>query len=278
MLWRVRTSLTDRPGSLAQLATIFGSHGVNILSVEIFPEVGTVVDELVVDASDAWSGQELAALVASSGGGAVSVSPCGSRDLVDGPVRWLRAAEQMIQHPEERDRVLAELTNAGDGSSSYSENARISALLDVVGLAAAIDLPQGGTASIVYDVLADGVVARTGDTVIATASLDSDGSATVVVAPPWRRRGVGRAVFVLVAGIARHAGRDEIVLMAPRDDGVDGGATLALLGSLGLRGLVRLADGVLQIRVSLADIRPVAPRSTLGTPVVPVVEAMPAAG
>jgi GNAT superfamily N-acetyltransferase len=274
MLWRVRTSLTDRPGSLAQLAATFGGHGLNILSVQIFPEIGTVVDELVVEADDVWSGQDLAGLVATSGGSAVSVTACGARDLVDEPVRWLRAAEQMVQSPEDRGRILAELTHPEVEGWSYSENARVSALLDVVALAGSLDLPQGATASIVYDVLEDAVIARSGETVVATASLDDAGNATVVVAPPWRRKGVGRAVFVMMAGVARHAGLDEIVLTAPGDDQ----ATLGMLNALGLRGRVKLREGVLQIRVSLADIRPVAPRSRPAPAVVPAAEAMPTAG
>jgi GNAT superfamily N-acetyltransferase len=274
MLWRVRTSLTDRPGSLAQLAVICGEHGLNILAVQIFPEIGSVVDELVVEAADVWTGQDLAALVATSGGSAVSVSPCASRDLVDEPVRWLRAAERMIQSPDDRGRILAELTSTDPAGASYSENARISALLDVVGLARSLDLPQGDTDAVVYEVLEDAVIARSGESVIATASLDEDGTTTVVVSRPWRRKGVGRAVFVLVAGVARHAGHDEIVLVAPADgstnSGADSGATLAMLNALGLRGLVRLEGGVLRIRVSLADIRPVTPRSaSRGAPALP---------
>ena len=277
MLWRVRTSLTDRPGSLARLAATCGEHGLNILAVQIFPEIGTVVDELVLEAAEAWTARDLASLVATSGGNAVSVSRCASRDLVDEPVRWLRAAEQMIQHPEDRGRILSELTNEEYDGWSFSENARISALLDVVGLAGSLDLPQGETASIVYDVLDDAVIARTGRTVIATASLDQEGSTTVVVAPSWRRKGVGRAVFVMMAGVARHAGHDEIVLMAPGDDGADGGATLGMLNALGLRGLIKLTNDVLQIRVSLADIRPVAPRGNPAPHAVPTVEALPTA-
>lgn len=278
MLWRVRTSLTDRPGSLAQLATTCGEHGLNILAVQIFPEIGSVVDELVVEAADGWTARDLAWVVATPGGSAVSVSRCASRDLVDEPVRWLRAAEEMIHHPEDRGRILAELTNEGPEGWSPSENARISALLDVVGLAGALDLPVVATESICYDVLADSVVASAGEAVIATASLAGDGSATVVVTPPWRRKGVGRAVFVLMAGVARDAGLEEIVLVAPGDDGVQGGATLAMLDALGLRGRIKLQDGLLRIRVSLADIRPVTPRSRPAPHVVPAVEALPGTG
>ena len=36
MLWRARTTLTDRPGSLARLAGACGEAGVNILALQIF--------------------------------------------------------------------------------------------------------------------------------------------------------------------------------------------------------------------------------------------------
>lgn len=270
MLWRVRTSLTDRPGSLASVAATCGENGLNILAVQIFPDIGTVVDELVVESTDAWSGQEIAALVATAGGGSVTVHPCGSRDLVDEPIRWLRAAERMVKRPSDRGRILEELLGPEPDGWSFSENARVAALLDVVGAAGPLDLPALETDSVVYDVLPDAVVGRVGDQVVATASLDEKGAVTVVVSPPWRRRGIGRAAFVMMAGVARHAGHEDVVLMAPADDLTsptgEGGATLAMLDSLGLRGLIRLKDGVLAIRISLADIRPVAPRSTATTP------------
>lgn len=68
MLWRVRTSLTDRPGSLARLTAICGDNGLNILALQIFPEIGSVVDELVLEAADAWTAQDIVGLVASAGG------------------------------------------------------------------------------------------------------------------------------------------------------------------------------------------------------------------
>ena len=52
MLLRVRTTMSDRPGSLATLARHCGEQGVNILGLQIFPGVEGVTDELVLRAPD----------------------------------------------------------------------------------------------------------------------------------------------------------------------------------------------------------------------------------
>ena len=77
MLWRVRTSLADRPGSLARITSTCGENGLNILALQIFPDVGSVVDELVLEAADEWTGQEIASIVTAAGGDTVGVTPAG---------------------------------------------------------------------------------------------------------------------------------------------------------------------------------------------------------
>ena len=54
MLWRVRTSMPDRPGALAVLAQNCGAAGVNILGLQIFPGVEAVTDELVLRTPEGW--------------------------------------------------------------------------------------------------------------------------------------------------------------------------------------------------------------------------------
>ena len=76
MLWRVRTTLEDRPGALAGLATRCGEAGVNILGLQVFPGVDRVTDELVLRTPDDWELADLAALVEGAGGSRVSVLPC----------------------------------------------------------------------------------------------------------------------------------------------------------------------------------------------------------
>ena len=51
MFFRVRTSLTERPGALALLATRCGEAGLNIMGLQIFPDLGSVTDELVISAA-----------------------------------------------------------------------------------------------------------------------------------------------------------------------------------------------------------------------------------
>ena len=83
MLWRVRTTLDDRPGALAELTTACGSAGVNILGLQVFPGVDRVTDELVLRTPDDWELTDLADLVERSGGTRVSVLPCTEAALTD---------------------------------------------------------------------------------------------------------------------------------------------------------------------------------------------------
>ena len=76
MLWRVRTALPDRPGALAVLAHNCGAAGVNILSLQIFPDMGSVTDELVLRTPADWGIAEIGRLLELSGGRAISSSPC----------------------------------------------------------------------------------------------------------------------------------------------------------------------------------------------------------
>src|SRR4029079_6013287 len=95
MLWRVRTSLADRPGSPARITSTCGEDGLHTLALQIFPDVGSGVDELVLEAADEWTGQEIASIVAAAGGDTVGGTPCAPRHLGDEPVRWLRAGAQI---------------------------------------------------------------------------------------------------------------------------------------------------------------------------------------
>ncbi len=54
MLWRLRTTLPDRPGSLAALARQCGEAGVNIVGLQVFPGADEVTDEVVLSCPDDW--------------------------------------------------------------------------------------------------------------------------------------------------------------------------------------------------------------------------------
>ncbi len=112
MLWRVRTTLPDRPGALAVLARDCGAAGVNILGLQIFPGVETVTDELVMHTPDDWSLVDVAELIEGAGGTSVSGGPCAEHALVDQPVRYVLAARSVLAQPASFPEVVAELFDA----------------------------------------------------------------------------------------------------------------------------------------------------------------------
>jgi hypothetical protein len=52
MLFSLRISLPDRPGTLGAVATAFGQGGANILTLEIVESGGVAVDQLIVEAPE----------------------------------------------------------------------------------------------------------------------------------------------------------------------------------------------------------------------------------
>jgi len=128
MLWRVRTTLEDRPGALAQLAERCGAAGVNILALQIFPGVETVTDELVLSSPDEWGVADVAAMVEEAGGRQVGVSPCTPHALVDGPTNYLLAIRHVVEDPASIEEALTELL---DGETSHDELTPVLATLEV---------------------------------------------------------------------------------------------------------------------------------------------------
>lgn len=113
MLWRVRTTLPDRPGALAVLAQRCGEAGVNILGLQIFPDVEELVtDELVLRTPEDWGTTEIAAVVEAAGGVFVSAAPCVEAALDDQPTRYVQAARRILARPMSFPEVVAQLFDA----------------------------------------------------------------------------------------------------------------------------------------------------------------------
>ncbi|WP_370619632.1 GNAT family N-acetyltransferase [Mumia qirimensis] len=160
MLYRVRTTIKDRPGVLASLARSCGDAGINILSLQLFPTHDGVTDELVVSVGPTWSEVRVHNLVVAAGGEQVSVTRCTARSLHDAPTSYLQAATRVATG---RTRLADELTRlletdppdvadyaghdvialAGDRAIARAvpftpaERARAEALGDLVGVVAA---------------------------------------------------------------------------------------------------------------------------------------------
>jgi len=112
MLWRVRTTLPDRPGALAVLARNCGEAGVNILGLQIFPGVDAVTDELVLRTPTGWGLAEIARLIEASGGVSVSCAECTEHALVDQPTRYVQSARTILAEPARFPEVVARLFDA----------------------------------------------------------------------------------------------------------------------------------------------------------------------
>jgi GNAT superfamily N-acetyltransferase len=112
VLWRVRTTLSDRPGALAALTRTCGEQGLNILGLQIFPGLAGVTDELVLRTPDGWTGHAVARLLDDAGGRQVAVSPCTEHALTDGPVHYLHALRRVALDPAALTDVLGRLFDA----------------------------------------------------------------------------------------------------------------------------------------------------------------------
>lgn len=112
MLWRVRTTMPDRPGSLARLAEQCGRADVNILGLQIFPGVEAVTDELVLRTPSDWGEEEITRLVQRAGGGRVSATVCSEAALVDQPTRYVQAARSILAQPASFPEIVATLFDA----------------------------------------------------------------------------------------------------------------------------------------------------------------------
>lgn len=112
MLWRVRTSLPDRPGGLAALARESAEAGVDIKGLQIFPGTDAVTDELVLATPEDWSESDLAALVERAGWTLLTAQPCGEAALIDQPTRYVQAARAILAQPASFPEVVAQLFDA----------------------------------------------------------------------------------------------------------------------------------------------------------------------
>ena len=112
MLWRVRTTLADRPGALATLARHCGERSANILGLQIFPGVEGVTDELVLATPEGWTLSDVAGLVEAAGGTRVSVGACTEHALADGPTRHLTAVRRVVRGGDSLADTIAGLLDA----------------------------------------------------------------------------------------------------------------------------------------------------------------------
>lgn len=293
MLWRVRTNLPDRPGTLAALARTCGEAEVDIRRIQVFPgpNVGPVTDELVLDAPDGLDEAAITALVVGAGGDRVLALPCSEAALDDQPTRYVEAARAVIAQPASFPDVVARLFDSGadvdEGAADVMElrvgevrvqvrrpapftptererGLAMAALVsDVLGRERSTGASRriGAGATVAYVALETAVQARADEVVVGEArllpvSLDAPGTREVdlEVDVSWQRRGIGTRLLGDVARLARRIGAEELLVRTRADNQ----AVMPMVLSAGMRGRIRMAGDELTVRIPLRDVRPLA--------------------
>ena len=295
MLWRVRTTLADRPGALAALAASCGDAGVNILGLQIFPGVELVTDELVLRTPDGWTEAEIGALLEQAGGDSVTAARCTDAALTDQPTRYVQAARSILAQPASFPRVVAALFDA----ESDPEAAGASDPMDVMEMTVgevqvqvrrrapftATEHRRGAAmADLVSDVLDRGssvVLASSsrlvgtgaspdfvvnGDTV--TATVDGAAVGLAEVGPLGDADGVWPVNLRVDPGWQRRGIGTRLLVDAARlatgrgaseivlTTRSDNQAVLPMVMAAGMRGRIRMAADTLTVRIPVRDLKP----------------------
>ncbi|MEU5239083.1 GNAT family N-acetyltransferase [Streptomyces lydicus] len=108
-LWRMRTTVRDEPGSLAELCTALAARQVDILSLQTHPLSDGTVDEFLLRAPGSLTPGELTRTVAGAGGRHSWLERADAHDLVDGPTRMLGLATRTALDSAELPLALRQL-------------------------------------------------------------------------------------------------------------------------------------------------------------------------
>ncbi|MFM9446502.1 GNAT family N-acetyltransferase [Streptomyces acidiscabies] len=108
-LWRMRTTVTDAPGSLAALCAALAGHRVDILSLQTHPLGLETVDEFLLRAPGDLTSAEITHAVAVAGGASTWIERADAHDLVDAPTRVLGLATRTALDAAELPLALRQL-------------------------------------------------------------------------------------------------------------------------------------------------------------------------
>jgi RimJ/RimL family protein N-acetyltransferase len=114
---RIRTTVDERPGRLASLASALAEKGGNILGLSVQPDTDGTVDEFVADIPA--SPEAVRDAVEAAGGRRVVVVPATAHELTDEPTRVLLLAARLRATPWRLPEILRELLRADDARWAY---------------------------------------------------------------------------------------------------------------------------------------------------------------
>ncbi|MEU2248990.1 GNAT family N-acetyltransferase [Streptomyces sp. NPDC019224] len=109
VLWRMRTTVRDAPGSLAALCTVLARHGIDILTLQTHPLAQGTVDEFLLRVPASLPPQQLTHAVSAAGGSSTWTERADAHDLVDAPTRVLGLATRTALDAAELPLALRQL-------------------------------------------------------------------------------------------------------------------------------------------------------------------------
>ncbi|MEV3988227.1 GNAT family N-acetyltransferase [Streptomyces sp. NPDC049837] len=109
VLWRMRTTVRDEPGSLAALCTALAHLRVDILTLQTHPLADGTVDEFLLRAPASLQAAALTREVAAAGGTGTWTERADAHDLVDTPTRMLGLATRTALDAAELPLALRQL-------------------------------------------------------------------------------------------------------------------------------------------------------------------------
>ncbi|WP_327091802.1 GNAT family N-acetyltransferase [Nonomuraea sp. NBC_01738] len=116
---RIRTTVDERPGRLASLASALATRGGNILGLSVQSDADGTVDEFIADIPA--TAESVREALEAAGGRRVQVVPATAHELTDEPTRALLLASRLRTMPWRLPELLAELLRADDGRWIYGE-------------------------------------------------------------------------------------------------------------------------------------------------------------
>ncbi|MFE7793082.1 GNAT family N-acetyltransferase [Streptomyces sp. NPDC057460] len=109
VLWRMRTTVRDTPGSLAALCIALARHRVDILTLQTHPLAEGTVDEFLLRAPATLQAQQLSRAISAAGGSSTWIERADAHDLVDAPTRILGLATRTALDAAELPLALRQL-------------------------------------------------------------------------------------------------------------------------------------------------------------------------
>ncbi|MGK3094167.1 GNAT family N-acetyltransferase [Streptomyces sp. WAC01490] len=109
VLWRMRTTVRDAPGSLAALCLVLARLRIGILTLQTHPLAEGTVDEFLLRAPASLPAQELTRQISGAGGTATWIERADTHDLVDTPTRVLSLATRTALDAAELPLALRQL-------------------------------------------------------------------------------------------------------------------------------------------------------------------------